>query len=187
MIMLRPYFVNKTSCLYRIRPFFLNEFSTEATVSGTQSTRQEVATHVLDACRTPCIQELTERNHPTSVINYAKKPNSTTHSQLSTQPSKARSKIKPFYSKPLHVSLPDSHHEKVQFQKKPQHASSHQPIQLTRDASSGSSTQNSSRSKADEGQSSLPVYSFMEYKNAPTIMYTKSESEANSLVQTLQR
>ena len=49
----------------------------------------------------------------------------------------------------------------------------------------GSSSQNSSASKADETEASLPVYSFLEYKNVPTVVYTKSESEANCLAQTL--
>ncbi|KAF8452421.1 ribonuclease H-like domain-containing protein [Boletus edulis BED1] len=62
---------------------------------------------------------------------------------------------------------------------------SHQPIQLTRDTSSGLSSQDSLGGKANPGESSLPVYSFLEYKDAPTVVYTKSESEANSLVQTL--
>ncbi|KAF8557464.1 ribonuclease H-like protein [Imleria badia] len=154
-----------------IHPFFLNEVSTMATVSGTRLTSQEVAKHALDARRTPCIfpRELTERSHPTSVTNYAKKTNPTIHAH-----------------KPLDMSPPDGHHGGIQFQKNPQYARSHQPIQLTRDTSSGSSTQNSSAGKANEGELSLPIYSFMEYKRVPAVVYTKSESEANSLVQTLQ-
>lgn len=88
-------------------------------------------------------------------------------------------------SESSNLSFPDGR-EGVQFQKKPQFSKSHQPIQLTWETSSSSSSQNSLRGKVNEGELSLPVYSFMEYGDAPAVVYTKSESEANSLVQTLQ-
>lgn len=92
----------------------------------------------------------------------------------------------PLPSEPSDKASPDNYHrEQVQFQMQRQFTKSYQPIQLTKDTSSSSPTQNSSGSKLNEGESSLPVYSFMEYKNTPAVVYIKSETEANSLVQTL--
>lgn len=189
--MFRPYFVNQTSYLYRAHPFFLDGFSTKVVVSGTQPTGQGVVKRVLDARLTPYMlpRESNEGGHPTSVTSYTKqtRPSPTIHTQLGAPPSKREKRIEPASSsEPPNVSPPYSHHhERVQFQRNRQFAKSQQPIELTRDTSSSSWTQNSSGGKVNAEEPSLPVYSFTEYQDAPAVVYTKSESEANSLVQTL--
>lgn len=183
--MFRSYFVNQTSYLHRVHPF-LDGFSTKVAVSGTQSTGQEVVKRALDTRRIP--RELAEGSHPTSVTSYKQtRPYPTVHEQLSASPLKKGKWIEPTSSsEPPNISSPNSHpHERVQFQRIRQFARLQQPIELTRDTSSGSSTQNSSGDKANVAESSLPIYSFTEYKDVPAVVYTKSESEANNLVQTL--
>ncbi|KAH0831103.1 ribonuclease H-like protein [Lanmaoa asiatica] len=179
MSMFRLYLTNQTSYLHRVHPFFLNDFSTKVVVPGTQSTGQEMTNRSLGTISCVLPGELTEESHhasqPTFTMNNAQetrqiKPHPTIHAQLSTSPSKRGKKVNPL---------------SFQFQKKSQFTKSHQPIQLMKDTSSSSSTQPSSGRGVNEEKMLLPVYSFMEYKNAPAVVYTKSESEANSLVETL--
>jgi hypothetical protein len=185
MRMYRPYLSNPTTYLHRTHSFFLNDFSTKVTVSGTQSTGQEMPKRPFDARQT-LPRELTEGSHPISVANYAKqtRSNLTIHAQLSTPPLQKETH-EPFSSSEQPNMSPQDGHQHERVQKQRQFARLHQPMQLARDTSSGSSTQNSSEGKVGEGELLLPVYSFMEYKDVPAVVYTKSETEANSLAHTL--